>query len=74
MSDANMTPKKFATDFGYDPKSVRRVMRSMTESDAQPGSGGRWEMDDDFVAALKLRMEKSHNKKVTVATVKSLKK
>lgn len=57
-----MTPKQLATELNLDPKSLRRIMRSMAQD--QPGSGGRWEIDTEFAQALRERVSRSHNRKV----------
>jgi hypothetical protein len=65
-----LTPKEIASDTGRDSKTVRRIMRSMT--DEQPGSGARWQVESgsDFHVALVKRLTESHNRKTIVATLK----
>lgn len=59
-----ITPTEFAKAHGYDPKTVRRVMRSMTDPENRPGSGARWEITPAAEKALIERMNRSHNRKV----------
>jgi len=63
-SEGTMTPTELAAELGMDPKTLRRIMRSMTTKDVQPGSGGRWELDADAIAAIRERVSKSHSRKV----------
>lgn len=67
-----VTPKELAKELNCDPKTLRRIMRSMTESDSQPGSGARWEIEigSEFDAALRERVSRSHNRKTVTATLK----
>ena len=62
-----MTPKQLSTELGCDPKTLRRIMRSMTSE--QPGSGARWEIerDGDFHKAIADRVSRSHNRKTVTA-------
>lgn len=68
-TSAAMTPKQLATELNIDPKSLRRIMRSMAQE--QPGSGARWEIDADFADALRNRVSRSHNRKVVKFVPKS---
>jgi hypothetical protein len=73
MMSANIvTPKELADELGVDAKTLRRVMRSMTDADSQPGSGARWEIEigSDFEIALRDRLSRTHNRKVVRATLK----
>jgi hypothetical protein len=65
-----VSPKDFATELNCDPKTLRRIMRSMT--DDQPGSGGRWEIDTDseFADAIRERVSRTHNRKTVTAKLK----
>ena len=63
-----MTPKELAAELGIDPKSLRRIMRSM--STETPGAGARWEIDAEFQEALRKRVSRSHNRKVVKFTPK----
>lgn len=66
------TAKQFAELLSMDPKALRRIMRSMTTPDNQPGSGARWEIVEGPQAdALRKRVANSHNRKVTQFQVKS---
>ena len=56
------TPKELATELNIDPKTLRRIMRSMAAE--TPGSGARWEIDADFEQALRDRISRTHNRKV----------
>lgn len=59
---ASVTPKELAAELGIDPKSLRRIMRSMAAE--TPGAGARWEIGADFADALRQRVSRSHNRKV----------
>lgn len=56
------TPKDLATELGIDPKTLRRIMRSL--ADETPGSGARWEITPEFEAVIRERVSRSHNRKV----------
>jgi hypothetical protein len=64
MSDSikGMSPKELATELGIDPKTLRRIMRSMAQE--TPGSGARWEIDAEFAEAIRDRVARSHNRKI----------
>ncbi|MET0643984.1 MAG: hypothetical protein ABWZ17_06370 [Candidatus Binatia bacterium] len=66
-----ITPKELAAELNCDAKTLRRVMRSMT--DEQPGSGGRWEIerDSEFHLAIAERVSRTHNRKTVTATLKN---
>lgn len=68
------TPKELATELNCDPKTLRRIMRSMTDELGQPGSGGRWEIPAEFEAQLRERVSRSHNRKVAQFVPKVTKK
>ena len=61
MSDGK-SPKELATELSIDPKTLRRIMRSMAEE--TPGSGARWEIDAEFEQAIRDRVSRTHNRKV----------
>lgn len=63
MSDATITPKELAQELNVDAKTLRRIMRSMAVE--TPGSGARWEIDSEFADALRERVSRTHNRKVT---------
>ncbi len=65
---AALTPKELAAELGIDPKSLRRIMRSMSVE--TPGAGARWEIGTDFADALRQRVSRSHNRKVVRFTPK----
>jgi hypothetical protein len=66
------TPTQFGDFYGYDAKSVRARMRKITDRDAQPGSGGRWNIDSvEFHDALLADMRRPHNRAVVSAQLKS---
>jgi hypothetical protein len=75
MSDSNftaMTPKEIGVLLGYDAKTIRRVMRSLTDADSQPGSGGRWVVDSqDAVDAIAARLSSTHHRKLVNFAPKS---
>lgn len=56
------SPKELAQEIGCDAKTLRRVMRSLASE--TPGSGARWEIDEDFAEILRERMSRTHNRKV----------
>lgn len=58
------TPKELAAELNVDAKTLRRIMRSMTAEESQPGSGARWEIDAEFVDAIRDRVSRTHNRKV----------
>lgn len=70
---ANLSPKDIAIETGRDQKSVRAMMRRMTDADSQPGSGGRWviESGSDFHVALVKRLTAVHNRKTVTASLKA---
>ena len=61
MSDGK-SPKELATELAIDPKTLRRIMRSMAAE--TPGSGARWEIDAEFEQAIRDRVSRTHNRKV----------
>lgn len=65
-----VTPKQYSEATFCDPKSLRRVMRSMTSE--QPGSGARWEIEigSDFELALRNRISRTHNRQTVTASLK----
>lgn len=71
-TSTNLSPKDIAIETGRDSKSVRAMMRRMTDADNQPGSGGRWviESGSEFHLELVKRLTAVHNRKVAVATLK----
>lgn len=64
------SPKELATELAIDPKTLRRIMRSMAEE--TPGSGARWEIDAEFEAAIRDRVSRTHNRKVVKFVPKSV--
>ena len=66
---AALTPKELAAELGIDPKSLRRIMRSIAAE--TPGAGARWEIGTDFADTLRQRVSRSHNRKVVRFTPKS---
>lgn len=70
-----VSPKEYAKESGIDAKTLRRIMRSMTDEDSQPGSGGRWEIEigSQFEIALRDRISRTHNRKTVTATLKTAK-
>lgn len=68
ISAKAQTPAEVAKELNVDAKTLRRIMRSMTDQENQPGSGARWEISADFKAVLAERVSRSHNRK-TVAFV-----
>lgn len=70
VANGNITPRQLADELGIDAKTLRRVMRSMTDKDSQPGSGGRWEIDAIAADAIRARVARNHNRKtVTFSAV-----
>lgn len=71
-NEVTISPKQIAIDTGRDSKSVRAMMRRMTDADSQPGSGGRWAIIEgsEFHQELVKRLTAVHNRKVAVATLK----
>ena len=63
------SPKELANEIGCDAKTLRRVMRSM--ADETPGSGARWEIDEQFADLLRERMSRTHNRKTVRFVAKS---
>lgn len=74
VSPKGKTPKELATELGCDQKLLRRIMRSMTELESQPGQGGRWEIPAQFEAELRERVSRTHNRKVAQFVPKGAKK
>lgn len=68
----NLSPKDIAIETGRDSKSVRAMMRRMTDADNQPGSGGRWviESGSEFHTELVKRLTAVHNRSTVTATLK----
>lgn len=68
----NLSPKEIAIETGRDSKSVRAMMRRMTDSDSQPGSGGRWVIVEgsEFHQELVKRLTAVHNRQTVTATLK----
>jgi hypothetical protein len=59
-----VTPNEIAERLGIPAKRVRSVIRSLTERDSQPGSGGRWELTDpEFVALIESECVARTNRK-----------
>lgn len=70
MSDEIITPKQLADELFLDPKTVRNAMRRLTSKDAQPGSGGRWniKVGSEFDIALRAHLVRTNgNKNVVIA-------
>jgi hypothetical protein len=67
-----LSPKDIAIETGRDSKSVRAMMRRMTDADNQPGSGGRWviESGSEFHTELVKRLTAVHNRATVTATLK----
>lgn len=67
-----LSPKDIAIETGRDSKSVRAMMRRMTDADNQPGSGGRWviESGSEFHTELVKRLTAVHNRQTVTATLK----
>lgn len=63
MTEINgFSPKELAAELNMDPKTLRRIMRSMAQE--TPGSGARWEIGEDFADAIRDRVARTHNRKV----------
>lgn len=58
----NATPRQLAEELIIDPKTLRRIMRSLAAE--KPGSGARWEITPEFEAVIRERVARSHNRKV----------
>lgn len=56
------SPKELASELNLDPKTLRRIMRSMAAE--TPGSGARWEITEEFEQAIRDRVSRTHNRKV----------
>lgn len=67
-SNKNMTPRELADELHVDPKTLRRVMRSLASE--TPGSGARWEITPEFKAIIVDRMNRTHNRKTVTFTPK----
>lgn len=67
-SSKNLTPKELADELNVDPKTLRRVMRSLASE--TPGSGARWEITPEFADVIRERMNRTHNRKVVTFTPK----
>lgn len=66
------TPTDIANALFMDAKAVRARIRKMTDKDAQPGSGGRWALDDpEFVTELLASLQRPHNRRVVSARLKA---
>lgn len=50
------SPSDIASLTGYDPKSLRRVIRANVPADKHPGKGGSWALDPDSVRDILDRM------------------
>jgi hypothetical protein len=70
QNSVKRTPKQLAAELGLDPKTLRRIMRSLAAE--TPGQGGRWEIDSDFEDAIRNRVSRSHNRKVVSFRPKSV--
>lgn len=62
VASATITPKELASEMGLSAKNLRRFMRSI--SDDRAGSGNRYALTADAVAAIKAA-HKIGNRKVT---------
>jgi hypothetical protein len=62
-----MTPKDLAKEIGVEAKSLRSAMRRL--ADDQPGSGGRWDIDDDFADVLRAHCERNNGNRRVVKFV-----
>lgn len=72
-NETNLTPKEIAMATGRDSKSVRAMMRRMSDADSTPGSGGRWIIVEgsEFHTELVKRLTATHNRQTVTATLKN---
>jgi hypothetical protein len=52
-----LTPKEIAVDFGTDPKTLRKFLRSITPVDDRPGKGSRWSIPGNAKNLKSLRTQ-----------------
>lgn len=50
---ATMTVKDLATELGTDPRTARKFLRKVTDTDQHPGKGGRWEIERKNLRTLR---------------------
>jgi hypothetical protein len=55
---ATITVKDLAETLDTDARTTRKFLRSVTPKDAQPGKGGRWEIERKSVASYKKQFAK----------------
>ena len=56
-----------------NPRAIRRVLRSITPRDAQPGRGGRWTIRESDIETLRNAMrDSSHGGKTVTADLSAL--
>lgn len=54
MPETNaITPKMLAIAFNSDPKTIRRFLRNLLDSENHPGKGNRWAIDANAIETLK---------------------
>jgi hypothetical protein len=55
---ATITVAELATELGTDARTTRKFLRNITDADAQPGKGGRWQIEKREVRSLKSKFGK----------------
>ena len=64
MAEIQITPKQLAAELGVSDKSLRSIMRRMTDKDSQPGSGGRWNIEPEMADAIRAKVRAATNRTV----------
>lgn len=49
----SMSAKEVAREFGTEPRTFRKFLRSITDREMQPGQGGRWTFEQKELKKLK---------------------
>lgn len=55
---ATITVQELAADLDTDARTARKFLRTVTPADAQPGKGGRWQIEKRDVRSLKSKFAK----------------
>lgn len=62
-----MTPKELANQFGTDPKTIRKFLRSIATE--RPGKGGRWTIPTEMIPELEERFAAWNTRSATVLSL-----
>ena len=68
-----VTPDEIADALFITSKQVRAKLRRLTDKQAQPGSGGRWnlEIGSPVFERLVSELQNPHNRKIVVAELRA---